>query len=422
MSNLFLKLFSNDRDPSSAEKNQKVNKALIFVGIFIIMALLLMMLSDEKKEETREIGSFKIIEEDTMAKTRWVGDAAIDLKMTKKDVDGLHKENEKLSKELLELKKIIAEIKANKETEAKEILQKNQTVLREESEERLYMNYPKPNQSDNLGISRLGEVPEVDRQSLTKYTAIEGALEHAQIAKPSEAKAEVPQKSRKIISTGSITKAVLLSGIDAPTMTQAKTSPLPVLMKVVDLSILPNQWKYDIKECFLVGEGYGDLTAERAYIRTNNISCITHKGDHIDMPFKGAATGEDGKLGLKGEVVTKQGALLARTLIAGFLQGVGEAFSQQNQVTMTGTTGTTKTTKDLNATEAMEMGAFSGLSKSAEKLADFYLKMADQVAPVIEISAGREVNIIATEMVELKSIQEREAKEASRNETQGGNG
>ena len=126
------------------------------------------------------------------------------------------------------------------------------------------------------------------------------------------------------------------------------------------------------------------------------------------MPFKGAATGEDGKLGLKGEVVTKQGALLARTLIAGFLQGVGDAFSQQNQVVLTGTTGVTTTTKDLTAGEAMEMGAFSGLSKSAEKLADFYLKMADQVAPVIEISAGREINIITTQMVELKSIEEME--------------
>jgi len=423
MSEIFLKLFSNDRDPSNAENNQKMNKVLIFIGLFIAMVVLLMMVSDEKKEEKRDVGSFKIIEEDAMAKTRWVGDAAVDMKIAKKQVNNLNKENDKLSKELSDLKKMIIQMKTQqdkKEKEAqtpqtkqdKQYNQDNQALaFEEENNKGLYTNYPKPNEgllSGALGITQLGEVPDIKKQSVTKYTKIEGALEYTQIAKPTQEQKKSKAKDKTIISTGSITKVVLLSGMDAPTMTQAKTSPLPVLMKVTDLSILPNRWQYDIKECFLIGEGYGDLTSERAYIRTNNISCVTNKGKYIDMPYKGAATGEDGKLGLKGEVVTKQGALLARTLIAGFLQGVGSAFSQQQQVVLTGTSGVTTTTKDLTAGQAMEMGAFSGLSKGAEKLADFYLKMADQVAPVIEISAGREINIITTAMVELKSIEETE--------------
>ncbi|MDD3476971.1 MAG: TraB/VirB10 family protein [Sulfurimonas sp.] len=427
MSNIFLKLFSNDRDPSNAENNQKMNKVLIFIGLFVAMAVLLMMVSDEKKEDKRDVGSFKIVEEDTMAKTRWVGDAAVDLKIAKKQVDGLNKDNDKLSKELSDLKKTIVDIKMqqdknNKAQPQSQNTKDNQPFPFGDNNKGLYSNYPKPNDGENsttgaLGISQLGDVPEVQRKAVTKYTRVEGALEYTQVAKPIDPEKKSKPKDKTVISTDSITKAVLLSGMDAPTMTQAKTSPLPVLMKVTDLSILPNRWKYDVKECFLVGEGYGDLTAERAYIRTNNISCITNKGKHIDMPFKGAATGEDGKLGLKGEVVTKQGALLARTLIAGFLQGVGDAFAQQNQVVLTGTTGTTTTTNDLSAGQAMEMGAFSGLSKSAEKLADFYLKMADQIAPVIEISAGREINIITTQMVELKTIEEME--QAGGNTNQG---
>jgi len=416
MSNILLKLFSNDRDPSNAKNNQKINKILIFTGLFVTMAVLLMMLSDGKKEDKRDVGSFKIVEEDAMAKTRWVGDAAVDMKIAKKQVDGLHKENDKLRKELTDLKKIIVDIKTQQDKNAKiqsQNTKDDQPFPFGDNNKGLYTNYPKPNDvitnsTETLGISQLGDVPEVQKKPITKYTRIEGALEYTQVAKPIDPEKKNEPKDKTIVSTGSIIKAVLLSGMDAPTMTQAKTSPLPVLMKVTDLSILPNGWKYDLKECFLVGEGYGDLTAERAYIRTNNISCVTNKGKHIDMPFKGAVTGEDGKLGLKGEVVTKQGALLARTLIAGFLQGVGNAFAQQNQVVLTGTTGVTTTTKDLTAGQAMEMGTFNGLSKSAEKLADFYLKMADQVAPVIEISAGREINIITTQMVELKSIEEME--------------
>lgn len=414
MNNIFLKLFSNDRDPSNAESNQRVNKILIFVGLFVVMGVLLMMVNDEKEDKQRDVGSFKIVKEDAMAKTRWVGDAAVDLKIAKKQVDGLNKKNDKIDKELSELKKMIIDMKNEQDKNKKAQIQNNNTnkplSFGDKNNKGLYTNYPNPNNKNyptrNFGVSQLGKVPDIQRKKVIKFTKVEGALEYTQIEKATEVEEEKKPKDKAIISTGSITKAVLLSGIDAPTMTQAKTSPLPVLMKVTDLSILPNRWKYDIKECFLVGEGYGDLTAERAYIRTNNISCITNKGKHIDMPFKGAATGEDGKLGLKGEVVTKQGALLARTLIAGFLEGVGDAFSQQNQIVLTGTTGTTTTTKDLSSSQAMEMGAFTGLSKSAEKLADFYLKMADQIAPVIEISAGREINIITTQMAELTTLEE----------------
>ncbi|EJH1062141.1 TraB/VirB10 family protein, partial [Campylobacter jejuni] len=158
------------------------------------------------------------------------------------------------------------------------------------------------------------------------------------------------------------------------------------------------------------------LTSERAYIRVNNISCVTNKGQKIDMAMKGAATGEDGKLGLRGEVVTKQGALLARTLIAGFLQGVGEGFANQNQiVTQNGFGGTTTTNSDMSASATLQAGAFKGLSKSAEKLADFYLKMADQVSPVIEIAAGREINIITTATLELKTLEEQQQDSAKKN-------
>lgn len=432
MMNKILSIFSSDNDPSNAESNQKLNKVLIFIGIFVVLAVLLMMVGDDDKKsnkDNRDIGKFTIVDEDKMAKTRWVGDAAVDLKMAKKSVDTLTKDNEKLEKEVNELKKIVNDVKNQQDKSNKESPQGQKDdnkpfPFNNGGGKGLYTDYPKPN-GDNtgnneknnppFGITRMGDEPDVQKTSVTKFTKIEGSLEYTQVSKPTEPEKKSDPKDRQIISTGSITKAVLLNGIDAPTMTQAKSNPLPVLMKVTDLSILPNRWKYDVQECFLMGEGYGDLTAERAYIRTNNISCVTKNGKFIDMKFKGAASGEDGKLGLKGEVVTKQGALLARTLIAGFLQGVGDAFSKQNQIILTGTNGITTTTKDLNPNEAMQMGAFSGLSKSADKLSEFYLKMADQIYPVIEISGGREINIITTEMVELKDIEETTKNSTSNN-------
>lgn len=415
-----LGFFSNDKDPANAESNQKVNKILIFTAFVTVCAVLLLMVDGKKKEPKRDIGSFKIVEEDKMAKTRWVGDAAVDLKLAKKRLDVVDKGNDHLTKEVSELKKLVNDLKQAQDRKDKETAnvpeeqgQKGDRPFPSSVGKDLYKNYPKPNENQEgaFGISQLGSVPDIERKEVVRYKKFENALEVKQVAKTETKTTETPKRNKDLLSTGTIIEAVLMSGMDAPTMSAAKTTPVPVVLNITDLSILPNKWRVNIKGCFLTGEGYGDLPSERAYIRINNISCVKNNGQHIDMPIKGNVVGEDGKSGLKGEVVTKAGALLARTLVSGFLQGVGDAFTKQNQVVLTGTTGVTTTTKDLSASDTLQMGAFGGLSKSAEKLSDFYLKMADQVTPVIEISAARVVNVMLVEMAELKTLED--------NETQG---
>ncbi|MCR2122688.1 TraB/VirB10 family protein [Campylobacter upsaliensis] len=436
MKNPFMKFFSNDIN--NLEKRQKSNKILISSSIIVILFIFMLLLDNDKKVLQENAGDFKIVNSDEMAKTKWVGEASSDLGLTKKSVDEVLNKNNKLEKEIDELRKIVSEAvknqnKINENNTINEMPLNNTNLENKNTNqnniERLYQDFPKPsieenNETFDILNSKLptGKVPELEQIEQTRYTPLTDSLNFTNIAKP-EVKEEKEKKTKRhIIPTGSIVKAVLLSGMDAPTMTQAKTEPLPVLMKVTELSILPNSYAYDIQDCFLMGEGYGDLTSERAYIRVNNISCVTNKGQKIDMAMKGAATGEDGKLGLRGEVVTKQGALLARTLIAGFLQGVGESFANKNQiVTQNGFGGTTTTNGTMNAGESLQAGAFEGLSKSAEKLADFYLKMADQVTPVIEISAGREVNIITTATLELKTLEEqdKDEKKSQNNQAKG---
>lgn len=213
------------------------------------------------------------------------------------------------------------------------------------------------------------------------------------------------------IPTGSISKVTLLNGMDAPTMAKAKTDPIPVLMKVNDLSILPNKYSYDLKECFILGEGYGDLSSERVYIRTNNLACISNTGKTIDMPFKAMVTGEDGKAGLRGRVVSKQGAILARTIMANFVSAVGTAFGNQGNTiidSISATTGlnTSTTTNNNTTSETFKAGMYQGMASGANKLADFFLKLADQVYTVIEIDANRNVEIITTSKTVLKFITE----------------
>lgn len=43
MTNPFLKFFSNDNDPSNAQKNQSKNKIVIFVGLVVVLGALMFM-------------------------------------------------------------------------------------------------------------------------------------------------------------------------------------------------------------------------------------------------------------------------------------------------------------------------------------------------------------------------------------------
>ena len=129
-----------------------------------------------------------------------------------------------------------------------------------------------------------------------------------------------------ICPSGAFTRAVLLGGLDAPTGGQAQRNPQPVLLRLVDNAILPNQFRARVKECFVVGAGYGDVSSERAYIRTESLSCVTRDGTAIDVPIKGYVAGEDGKAGMRGRLVSKQGQILANALLAGVASGIGHAF------------------------------------------------------------------------------------------------
>lgn len=389
----------------NAKKNQTLLKILLFFGV-VLLAVLFVLLTDEKPKDIKpknEIKTKSLINEEDMIKTKWMGDVSTDLDLANQDLRETKEQNKILKEELREIKESLKSLDKKREEEL-ELLSKD-SKNKQTSDGSLFSNFPPPVFSNQPSEQSKFLAPE--KKKIIKVDKMTDTLHTIEIKKKDEEEGGTdPKKEREeFLPTGSITKVTLLSGFDAPTMSAAKTNPLPILMKITDLSILPNKNKYDIRECFAVGEGYGDLSSERAYIRTNTLSCVTESGQHIDMDFKAMVSGEDGKLGLRGEVVTKQGALLAKSLIAGFLEGIGEAFNQSQQYTIAGGTGTTTGVSDMSTTESIKYGAFGGASKAAEKLADFYLKMADQTAPVIEISAGREVELITTALTKFEIVE-----------------
>lgn len=213
---------------------------------------------------------------------------------------------------------------------------------------------------------------------------------------PTETQQE--EGGKTYIPSGSFMRAVLLGGLDAPTGGQAQNNPWPVLLRVQDNAFLPNRYRAKVKECFLLGSGFGDISSERAYLRLESLSCVLNNGEVVDTPAKGYIVGEDGKAGMRGRLVSKQGQVLANALLAGIASGIGQAFQQSAMTYSTsplGTIGTVDNGKQFQA------GLGAGFGKALDRLSQYYISLAEKMFPVIEVDAGRVVDVVLTKGVML---------------------
>lgn len=188
------------------------------------------------------------------------------------------------------------------------------------------------------------------------------------------------------LPVGTFATVILLSGMDAPTGGQAKTNPVPVLMRVMDKGQLPNYFNSDIDDCHVTGAGVGNISDERMYVRTEMISCILVNGEIVQEKLLGYIAGEDGKAGFRGRIQSKQGALLARSLMAGMASGLGTSITDQYQQVSTSALGSVAS---IEAGKALENGLAVGTANALEKIADFYIERANETYPIIEIDANR---------------------------------
>ncbi|END1714792.1 conjugal transfer protein TrbI, partial [Escherichia coli] len=169
--------------------------------------------------------------------------------------------------------------------------------------------------------------------------------------------------------------------------------------RITGLVEMPNSKTYDATGCFVGLEAWGDVSSERAIVRTRNISCLKD-GKTIDMPIKGHVSFR-GKNGIKGEVVMRNGKILGWAWGAGFVDGIGQGMERASQPAVG-----LGATAAYGAGDVLKMGIGGGASKAAQTLSDYYIKRAEQYHPVIPIGAGNEVTVVFQDGFQLKTVEE----------------
>ena len=72
----------------------------------------------------------------------------------------------------------------------------------------------------------------------------------------------------------------------------------------------------------------GDLASQRAYIRATSISCVNSKGKAFDVIVEAYAVSEnDGKNGIRGNLISRNGNAIAGSAFAGGLSALAGSLS-----------------------------------------------------------------------------------------------
>lgn len=266
--------------------------------------------------------------------------------------------------------------------------------------------YPVGNSDDGSYSSNTGTYMPA-ASSTTKRTAARGFVPDGAGADAIREQANREGAIQKMVSNekqgylpaGSFAAATLISGVEAFTGGTAQSQPQPIVIRVDENAILPNNAGYKIKGCHVLASVYGDLSSERVFGRTSTLTCVD-SNDRLVLSeeVEGNLIDSDGKNGIRGEIQDRQGAKLARSLLAGFAQGMASAFGSAQNTTIQGAAGLTTALTG----SSFKAAGYGGAGKATEQLAEFYMKQAETTMPIIAVDAGRKISVLFTKSKSLK--------------------
>jgi conjugal transfer pilus assembly protein TraB len=234
---------------------------------------------------------------------------------------------------------------------------------------------------------------------------------------------------RQVIPAGTTVKAVLVSSVDAPCNTFASADPQPVKLRILDDGHLPKGVTAKLKGGIIIASVYGDLSSERVYMRIERLTQVKACGDFIETAVTGFVTGEDGKYGVRGCVVDKSVMMVGNAAVSGFFSGVSQYFQAAALSkycppcgpygAACGPCGPSGSCTPMGYEIAMQ-GGIQGTCSAFDMLTDYFVKRAEQIRPVIEVTAGRIVDVTFTHNAELGDLYTQEKVQMIREQTRGG--
>ncbi len=214
------------------------------------------------------------------------------------------------------------------------------------------------------------------------------------------------RKLSEYLPAGSYAPAIVLSGVDASVGVQNASDPRPVLLRVTGPAITaaPGEGDgqiVDITGCTITAEAVGDLSSERVFTRLIAMTCSPEPGVISEMQIAGFVAGQ-GKAGVRGRVVSREGDAVENAAIAGALSGLAGVVSD------IGGTATGDVTSDdqlqglgtIVGRGLIDAGG-QGAGAAFDRLSQYYIDRAEQYQPVVSLYGGTPVEVVFLKGVKI---------------------
>ncbi len=221
------------------------------------------------------------------------------------------------------------------------------------------------------------------------------------------------------LPAGSHAEAVVLAGVDASAGVASQGDPRPVLLRLTGPAWTAAATDFhgngvrgngaalevDLAGCTVTGAAYGDLSSEKVYVRLRTMTCAGEAPDTVVETEVAGFVAGSGKAGVRGPVVSREGALVEKAFLAGMVSGVGQgvagAFRPQAVATGGGAAVANTGLGDIG-----RAGLGAGASSAGQKVADYMIRRAEQYQPVIQLRAGTRVSVVFLEGARLDGLTE----------------
>jgi conjugal transfer pilus assembly protein TraB len=221
---------------------------------------------------------------------------------------------------------------------------------------------------------------------------------------------------KNYLPAASFAPAKVIEGVDASVGIDSQSDPRPIKFIVTGPAISSYHkgvaQTTDITGCIVYGAARGDLSSEKVYARLIKMTCAPEPGKSVTMLVQGHTAGQ-GKAGIRGPIVSREGDLVTKSFLAGVAGGLGKGASQYF-TTPGSIMGSQITTQKPSSSDILGKGLGEGFSEAGSNISEYFIKRAEQYQPVVTISGGIDVELNFDEGVYIDGTSEiKEVKNAN---------
>jgi len=212
---------------------------------------------------------------------------------------------------------------------------------------------------------------------------------------------EAPAVKKRVLPAGTYVKTRILTGVEA-----GDSELVPMTLQADYAAVGPNGTRIDLVGCVLVASVQGELSTDRVVGKAHKLSCVREDDELVDQEIDGYLVGEDSTLGVVGQLISRQGRVMAAATVANLAKGAGEAIALANtttQVVQNPLGAVAPPAQNVTGSQAAFVVGGS-VAEAAEDIADWYLGYAQKLTPAIAVGSGRDVWVVLLEPVEFKGL------------------